>query len=88
MLGRKSMEQPRRTTTGWPPALAGFEAVFATDLLPALDRPFVHRVRMVTGKDTDPLNEVELLVDSLRTNGGVLEAGRLPGRRTVVAFTP
>jgi hypothetical protein len=46
------------------------------------------RRRMVTGKDTNPLNEVELLVDSLRTNGGVLEAGRLPGRRTVVAFTP
>jgi hypothetical protein len=69
-------------------ALAGFEAVFATDLLLALDRPFVHRVRMVTGKDTDPLNEVELLVDSLMTNGGALEAGRPPGRRTVVAFIP
>jgi hypothetical protein len=37
-----------------------------------LDRYFVHRLRMVTGKDTSPLNELELLADSLMNNGGVL----------------
>jgi hypothetical protein len=63
-------------------ALAAFETRFATDLLLALDRPFVHRVRMVTGKDTNPLNEVELLVDSLMTNDGVLEAS------TVIKHVP
>jgi hypothetical protein len=55
-------------------ALAAFETRFATDLLPVLDRPFVHRVRMVTGKDTNPLNDVDLLADSLMTNDGVLVA--------------
>jgi 2-keto-4-pentenoate hydratase len=47
-----------------------------------MDRPFVHRVRMVTGKDSNPLNEVELLCESLMDNGGVLRTG------TVVTYVP
>ena len=37
-----------------------------------MDRYFVHRFRMVTGKDGNPLNEVELMSDSLMNNDGVL----------------
>jgi hypothetical protein len=37
-----------------------------------LDRYFVHRLRIVTGKDTNALNEVELLADSLMNNHGIL----------------
>ncbi len=37
-----------------------------------LDRHFVHRLRMVTGKDGDALNEVELLAHSLIHNDAVL----------------
>jgi hypothetical protein len=50
-------------------ALEEFEPAFFNALLLALDRPFVHRVRMVTGKDGNALNEVELLVDSLMAGG-------------------
>ena len=45
-------------------ALAGFEGPFFTSMVLALDRWFVHRVRAVSGKDGNPLNEVELIVDS------------------------
>jgi hypothetical protein len=53
-------------------ALDSFEPLFFSNLTLALDRPFVHRVRMVTGKDGNPLNEVEMLCDSLMNNNGVL----------------
>ena len=46
-------------------ALAAFEPAFFDGLVLALDRCFVHRVRAVSGKDANPLNEVELLVESL-----------------------
>lgn len=63
-------------------ALDAFEPLFCHSLLLALDRPFVHRVRMVTGKGGTPLNEVELLVDSLMDNGGVLRTN------TVIDYVP
>jgi hypothetical protein len=53
-------------------APAALEEVFFADALLALDRRFVHRVRMVTGKDGTPLNEVELLVTALVHHDGVL----------------
>jgi hypothetical protein len=52
-------------------ALADFEPLFFNNMVLALDRPFVHRLRMVTGKDTTPLNEVELLTASL-IDGSIL----------------
>jgi len=58
-------------------ALAGFEGPFFTNLVLALDRWFVHRVRAVSGKDGNPLNEVELIVDSVMTNGGVLRGNNV-----------
>jgi len=50
-------------------ALEELEPRFFNALLLALDRPFVHRLRMVTGKDGNALNEVELLVDSVMAGG-------------------
>jgi hypothetical protein len=55
-------------------ALKSFEPLFFNNMTLALDRYFVHRLRMVTGKDSNPLNEVELLADSLMNNEGVLRA--------------
>lgn len=54
-----------------------FDAVFFNQLLLALDRPFVHRIRPVTGKDGNPLNEVEMLCDSLMNHGGGLQASKV-----------
>jgi len=53
-------------------ALEAFEALFFNNMTLVLDRYFVHRLRTVTGKDGNPLNEVEMLSDSLMNNNGVL----------------
>jgi hypothetical protein len=52
-------------------ALESFEPLFFNNLLLALDRPFVHRVRPVTGKDGNPLNEVEMICDALMLHDGI-----------------
>jgi hypothetical protein len=55
-------------------ALAAFEAEFFNNMTLVLDRYFVHRIRPVAGKDGNPLNEVEMLCDSLMNNNGILQA--------------
>ncbi|MCU1353155.1 MAG: hypothetical protein JWM05_2364 [Acidimicrobiales bacterium] len=67
---------------GAAPAIAAFEPLFFNNLILALDRPFVHRVRLVTGKDGNALNEVEVVVDSLMNNDGLLDVG------TVIKLVP
>jgi hypothetical protein len=49
-----------------------FEPASFNNLLLALDRFFVHRLRVVAGKDGNPLNEVELIVEALLAGDGVL----------------
>jgi hypothetical protein len=63
-------------------ALAALEPILFNDLVLTLDRYFVHRLRMVTGKDTNPLNELELLTDSLMNNGGTFRGN------TVIKYVP
>jgi hypothetical protein len=53
-------------------ALAALEVPFFNGLALALDRFFVHRLRLVAGKDGNPLNELELLAEALIQNGGIL----------------
>jgi hypothetical protein len=40
-----------------------------------LDRYFVHRLRMVTGKDGNPLNEVELIEGNVARRPPTLAVG-------------
>ncbi len=65
-----------------PAALEGFEPFFFSNMTLVLDRYFVHRLRTVTGKDGNPLNEVEMLCDSLMSNNGILRGNN------VIKFTP
>ena len=91
MLGRKDytpeeLENARATVktqlADWRASGAqDLEATYFNAALVALDRRFVHRVRTLTGKDTNPLSEVELLTDSLIA-GGSFDAG------SVVKYAP
>src|SRR3954464_7650554 len=78
----------RKAVTGAgedPKAAAALEAVeplLFNNMALVLDRYFVHRLRAVTGKDGNPLNEVELLSESLMNNDGVLRGNN------VVKFVP
>jgi hypothetical protein len=76
MLGRKDYERKelddgRARIDAQLRTLAKFERELFLNLLLSLDRLYVHRLRSSTGKDGNPLNEVELIVDSLLNNDGV-----------------
>lgn len=58
-------------------ALEAFEPLLFNNMTLVLDRYFVHRLRMTTGKDGTPINEVELLADSLINNGGELRVNNV-----------
>jgi hypothetical protein len=58
-------------------ALEGLEPLLFNNMVLVLDRYFVHRIRMVTGKDGNALNEVELMADSLMNNDGVLRGNNV-----------
>jgi hypothetical protein len=63
-------------------ALEAFETVYFNNTAIVLDRYFVHRLRVVAGKHGNPLNEVELLGESLMNNDGVLRGN------SVIKYVP
>jgi hypothetical protein len=58
-------------------ALEEFERLFSNNMALVLDRYFVHRLRTATGKDGNPLNELELLTESLMNNDGILRGNNV-----------
>jgi hypothetical protein len=58
-------------------ALQAFEPLFCEDLALALDRRFVHRLRVVAGKDANAVNELELIADALLNNDGVFRTNKV-----------
>jgi hypothetical protein len=63
-------------------ALEALEPVLFNNMTLALDRYFVHRLRVSAGKDGNPVNELELLSESLMNNGAVLRGNN------VIKFRP
>jgi hypothetical protein len=87
-LSKAIAENSDSTTTK---ALEWFETPFFNNLLLTLDRPFVHRLRLTTGKDNNPLNEVELLCESLLNNNGVFRGNNVikyDPETSVLGITP
>ena len=73
------------------PALEDFDSLFFNNMTLVLDRHFVHRLRTATGKDGNPLNEVELICESLLNHDGIFRGNKVikyvPGE-SIVGLSP
>ena len=72
-------------------ALSAFERTYFTDMVLVLDRLFVHRLRMVEGKDTNALSEVRALCNSIVHNNGVMtpdKAVKLTPAESILQYMP
>jgi hypothetical protein len=68
-----------------------FEPLFFNTMALALDRLFVHRRSSATAKQAGPLNELELICDSLMNNDGILHtngAGVYVPQQSVLKLEP
>jgi hypothetical protein len=90
-MERQLAAYKRLAATSDAEALAAFEPLFFNHMALALDRYFVHRLRVVTGKDGNPLNELELIADSLLNHDAVFHTNKvikLVPEATVVKLQP
>jgi hypothetical protein len=72
-------------------AIDAFEPQFFNHMVLALDQYFVHRQRGMEGKDGNPINEVRVLGNSIKENGGALAADktiRLKAEASVLGYEP
>jgi hypothetical protein len=82
VLGRKTfprdeIDQARKAVATQLAALrAHDDPELGNVVLLALDRRFVHRVRPVSGKDTNPVTELELVAESLVEHEGVFTTNK------------
>lgn len=68
----RSLSGPKDVTLSR--ALAEVEREFCAALVVMMDRQFIERARMIAGRDTNPLSEVEMITDALVQHQGVLRA--------------
>jgi len=97
MLGRKTFtaDEIDRARTAVRAQVAALrrhdDPVLANALLLALDRRFVHRIRAASGKDTNPVTELELVVESLLDHDGMLTPNKVikyQPERSVLGLAP
>ncbi len=62
--------------TGKQSAIDAFEPVFFNNMVLLLDQLFVHRSRVLEGKDGNPMNEVRVICNSLMNNNSKMMADK------------